>query len=126
MKTSQPKLASTGASKFTSVPSSRSGEPAPKKVSRPKSVGSGWGGNRVFIKAAIARRLREIREELFGDHGGPELARRLELPARTWYGYEAGSTLPADVLLRFVELTWANPMFVLAGTGSKYRRNDDA
>ena len=38
---------------------------------------------RVSVKASLSRRLRDIRQELFGDHGGPELARRLNLPART-------------------------------------------
>src|SRR5438105_4699495 len=32
---------------------------------------------RVNIKASLSKRLREIRQELFGEHGGPELARRL-------------------------------------------------
>lgn len=36
----------------------------------------------IKVSASISRRLREIREELFGPHGGPELARRLGLPAR--------------------------------------------
>jgi len=40
---------------------------------------------RVNVKALISTRLREVRQELFGEHGGPELARRLGLPGRTWY-----------------------------------------
>ncbi len=124
VKTTQPKVAPIKASKPKSVPTTRPGEPASKKVARPKSAGSP-GGNRVVIRAEIARRLREIRRELFGDKGGPELARRLNLPARTWYGYETGATLPAEVLLGFIEQTGANPMFVLAGKGSKYQRIDE-
>ena len=37
---------------------------------------------RVNVKASLSRRLREIRQEIFGEHGGPELARRLNLPAQ--------------------------------------------
>jgi len=80
---------------------------------------------RVNIKASLSRRLREIRQELFGDHGGPELARRLNLPARTWYNYETGVTVPAEVLLGFIEQTGANPMWLLTGEGSRYRHADD-
>lgn len=77
---------------------------------------------RVNVKAEISRRLREIRQDLFGDHGGPELARRLNLPARTWYNYETGVTVPAEVLLGFIDVTSTNPLWLLTGQGPKYRR----
>jgi hypothetical protein len=76
---------------------------------------------RVNVKASLSRRLREIRQEIFGDHGGPELARRLNLPARTWYNYETGVTVPAEVLLSFIEQTGANPAYLISGEGPKYR-----
>jgi hypothetical protein len=76
---------------------------------------------RVNIKASLSRRLREIRQEIFGEHGGPELARRLSLPARTWYNYETGVTVPAEVLLGFIEQTGANPTWLLNGEGPRYR-----
>lgn len=77
---------------------------------------------RVNVKAQISSRLREIRQELFGEHGGPELARRLDLPARTWYNYETGVTVPAEVLLSFIDQTGTNPVWLLTGQGPKYRR----
>ena len=70
---------------------------------------------RINIKASLSRRLREIRQEIFGEHGGPELARRLNLPARTWYNYETGVTVPAEVLLSFIDQTSANPTWLLSG-----------
>jgi hypothetical protein len=79
----------------------------------------------VNVKASLSRRLREIRQELFGEHGGPELARRLSLPARTWYNYETGVTVPAEVLLGFIDQTGANPLWLLSGEGMKYRRGQD-
>lgn len=78
---------------------------------------------RVNVKARISSRLREVRQELFGEHGGPELARRLSLPARTWYNYETGVTVPAEVLLGFIEETGVNPLWLLSGRGPRYRRN---
>lgn len=80
---------------------------------------------RVNVKASLSRRLREIRTELFGEHGGPELARRLNLPARTWYNYETGVTVPAEILLSFVDQTGANPAWLLSGDGPKYRRGHE-
>lgn len=77
---------------------------------------------RVNVKAQISSRLREVRQELFGEHGGPELARRLNLPARTWYNYETGVTVPAEVLLSFIDQTGTNPVWLLTGQGPKYRR----
>jgi hypothetical protein len=81
---------------------------------------------RVNVKASISKRLREIRQELFGEHGGPELARRLNLPARTWYNYETGVTVPAEVLLGFIDQTGANPVWLLSGEGEHYRREVEA
>lgn len=77
---------------------------------------------RVNVKALISSRLREVRQEMFGEHGGPELARRLNIPARTWYNYETGVTVPAEVLLGFIDQTGTNPVWLLTGEGPKYRR----
>lgn len=75
----------------------------------------------VRVKCHLSERLREVRIELFGDRGGSEMARRLGLPIRTWYNYEAGVTVPAEVLLRFVELTAVEPLWLLHGRGPKFR-----
>jgi Peptidase S24-like len=80
---------------------------------------------RVHAKASLSRRLRELRQEVFGEHGGPELARRLNLPARTWYNYETGVTVPAEVLLGFIDQTGANPTWLLSGEGARYRHSKD-
>lgn len=76
----------------------------------------------VKAKYALAERLSSLRAELYGDRGGPELARQLGLPVRTWYNYESGVTVPAEVILKIIELTSAEPMWLLHGKGPKYRR----
>jgi transcriptional regulator with XRE-family HTH domain len=73
------------------------------------------------IKDVIARRLRLIRTELYGEEGGPELAGRLGLPLRTWLNYESGVTIPGEVLLRLIELTGTEPLWLLRGVGEKTR-----
>jgi transcriptional regulator with XRE-family HTH domain len=75
----------------------------------------------VRVKCCLAERLREIRAELYGERGGSEMARRLGVPVRTWYNYEAGVTVPAEVLLRFMELTHVEPSWLLHGEGPRYR-----
>ena len=75
----------------------------------------------VITKCRLSERLREIRVERFGERGGSEMARQLNLPVRTWYNYEAGVTVPAEVLLRFMELTGVEPIWLLHGRGPKYR-----
>jgi hypothetical protein len=72
------------------------------------------------LKSDLARRIREVRQELYGEHGGPLLAEALELPFRTWHNYEAGCTIPAHSILRFIEVTEANPHWLLTGEGEKY------
>jgi hypothetical protein len=72
------------------------------------------------VKTALADRVREVREDLYGIHGGPLLAQSLRLPFRTWLNYEAGCTIPALVILRFIELTGADPHWLLTGEGPKF------
>lgn len=75
----------------------------------------------VRVKCDLSDRLREIRTELHGERGGSEMARRLNLPIRTWYNYESGVTVPAEVMLKFVELTAVEPQWLLSGKGPKFR-----
>jgi hypothetical protein len=76
----------------------------------------------VRAKLALAERLANLRSELFGERGGPEMARRLGIPVRTWYNYEAGVTVPAEVILKIIELTSIEPSWLLHGKGSKFRQ----
>ena len=47
------------------------------------------------------------------------------MPARTWYNYETGVTVPAEVLLEFIDQTGSNPAWLLTGDGVKYIRGQD-
>ena len=68
----------------------------------------------------LGRRLREIRVDLYGEDGGPRLAEALGIPVRTWANYEMGVTIPAPVVLRFIELTGACPHWLLTGDPPRY------
>lgn len=72
------------------------------------------------LKLDLAGRIRVLREELYGEHGGPMLAERLRLPYRTWTNYEDGCTIPAQVILKFIDVTGADPHWLLTGEGAKY------
>jgi hypothetical protein len=72
-------------------------------------------------KLELAGRLATLRLELFGERGGPEMARRLGIPVRTWYNYEGGVTVPAEVVLKIIELTAVEPAWLLHGKGPKFR-----
>jgi hypothetical protein len=74
-------------------------------------------------KLALAERLSILRLELFGERGGPEMARRLGIPVRTWYNYEGGVTVPAEVVLKIIELTAVEPVWLLHGKGPKFRQS---
>jgi hypothetical protein len=76
----------------------------------------------VRAKLALAERLASLRSEMFGERGGPEMARRLGIPVRTWYNYEAGVTVPAEVILKIIELTSIEPSWLLHGKGPKFRQ----
>jgi hypothetical protein len=75
----------------------------------------------VRAKLALAERLAALRSELFGDRGGPEMARRLGIPVRTWYNYEGGVTVPAEVILKIIELTAVEAGWLLHGEEPRFR-----
>jgi hypothetical protein len=68
----------------------------------------------------LARRVREIRRDLYGEAGADTLARKLGLPVRTWLNYESGVVIPAPVILLFLRATEANPGWLLTGEGEQY------
>jgi hypothetical protein len=69
----------------------------------------------------LARRVQQIRREFVGDDGILSLAEAMQLPARTWENYEAGVMIPAAVILDFIELTGAEPHWLLTGEGELRR-----
>lgn len=75
----------------------------------------------IRVKQGLSERLRSLRTEFYGERGGPDLARTLEIPVRTWYNYENGVTVPAEIILRIVELTSVEPIWLLRGEGPKLR-----
>lgn len=75
----------------------------------------------VLTRRNIAARLQQVRMELYGDNGGPLLARRLGIPWRTWTHYESGVSVPAEVLLQFIELTGVEPRWLLRGKDEPFR-----
>ncbi len=48
------------------------------------------------------------------------MARRLDLPVRTYYLYESGVSIPAEVLLQIIDLTGARPAWLLRGEEPRY------
>lgn len=75
----------------------------------------------IRVKQSLSERLRSLRTEFYGERGGPDLARTLGIPVRTWYNYENGVTVPAEIILRIVELTSVEPIWLLRGLGPKLR-----
>ena len=72
-------------------------------------------------RLAIAKRLVALRSELCGEHGSTKMAKWLGVPARSWYSYERGMAIPGLLILKIVVETSVEPMWLLHGTGPKYR-----
>jgi hypothetical protein len=70
--------------------------------------------------ADLARRVGEIRREVFGEYGTPILAEAIGIPARTWANFESGVTLPAPVVLGLIEVTGVSPRWLYTGEGEKF------
>jgi hypothetical protein len=76
------------------------------------------------LKSDLASRIRDVRIALYGENGGPLLARALEIPFRTLHDYETGCTIPADSILRFITLTGVDPHWLLTGDGAWFLDRD--
>ena len=81
------------------------------------------GSNRQK-RPELAARLREIREDLCGEHGAQFLADALDVRVETWLNYETGVTVPAHVVLKLIDVARVNPHWLLTGQGDPhdYRR----
>ena len=77
-------------------------------------------GGRGPVSSALAGRVRCIREELYGENGGPLLAEALRIPFAAWVGYEGGDEIHGEVILRFLEVTDVHPHWLLTGAGSRF------
>jgi hypothetical protein len=75
----------------------------------------------IAIRLALAGRITALRTEMFGERGRATMARRLGVPLRTWHNYEEGKTIPAEVILRVMEMTLVEADWLLNGRGPKYR-----
>jgi hypothetical protein len=79
---------------------------------------------RLDERVSLARRIRRVKEEKYGVDGGPMLARDMGIPYQAWLNYEEGVTIPAHIILRFIEVTRVDPVWLLRGTGRRYRGDD--
>ena len=68
----------------------------------------------------LALRLREIREDLYGEYGAQFLADALGIRVETWLNYEYGVTMPAQVVLKLIEIARVNPHWLLTGHGDPH------
>lgn len=71
--------------------------------------------------ARLGFRMREIRDDLYGEDGLQNLACAVGVPEQTWLNYERGVSMPADLLLEFLVLTNANPDWLLTGEGECFK-----
>ncbi len=76
--------------------------------------------DRESLREDLALRVREIRKELYGEHGSPDLAEALGLSHRAWSACEEGIEIPGEVMLGFLAQTKANPKWLLTGQGPRY------
>ena len=72
------------------------------------------------LQADLAKRLREVREGLYGEHGAQFLADALGGPLETWSNYESGIVVPAYIVLQLIVMARINPVWLLTGQGEMH------
>jgi hypothetical protein len=75
--------------------------------------------------STLPERIRAIRIDLFGECGGPVLARLLQIPDRKLERLETGGPIAAEVILALIEVTGANPRWLQSGDGERYSRREE-
>ena len=75
----------------------------------------------LLSKSGLPSRLRQVRTALYGEHGGPEMARLLGIPPQTWANYEDGVAVSGPILLLFIVTTDAEPRWLLTGEGARFQ-----
>jgi hypothetical protein len=71
-------------------------------------------------RIGFSSRLSQVRCEVFGEDGIPQLAQNLGIPPRTWVNFESGVIVPDMILLGFLCLTGVSPRWLLTGEGELY------
>jgi hypothetical protein len=61
----------------------------------------------------------------FGEHGIPTLSEAMEIPARTWENFEAGVQASGRAVLQFIEISGADPHWLLTGEGGRDRARSE-
>ena len=72
------------------------------------------------LHSELAARLREIREDLYGEHGAQFMADRLRVPLKSWLHYESGVVMPGRTVLKLIVETNVSPRWLLEGLGPRY------
>ena len=73
----------------------------------------------------IGSRLRETRNDWYGEHGAQFFADALGIPLRIWLSYESGHRMTGDIMLRFLVMTQVNPEWLLSGQGVMCNRRPE-
>ena len=69
--------------------------------------------------STLSERIRAVRLDLFGECGGPMLATLLGVTQRKLMRMEAGGPMPDWLILKLIEVTGANPDWLLSGEGPR-------
>ncbi len=70
--------------------------------------------------SSLRERMRAIRVDLFGENGAFILAGLLGIPEGKLTCMETEGPIPGYLVLAFIEVTEANPRWLLSGTGERY------
>lgn len=85
-------------------------------------MNDGTQADSVGARDKLGERLCAVRTERYGSDGVDALARQLGIAPQVWRNIEQiGGLITGAQLLAFVELTGANPVWLLRGEGTKYR-----
>jgi hypothetical protein len=72
-------------------------------------------------RTAIAARILELQELLYGEGAGSAMAKSVKVPTRTWYCYLAGQKIPASAILAVMHVHGVEAIWLLRGTGPIFR-----
>jgi hypothetical protein len=73
-------------------------------------------------QSTLSGRMRAVRVDLFGEDGAFTLASLLGVSEGSLTRMETEGPIPGHLMLAFIEVTEANPRWLLSGSGERYLR----
>ena len=74
-------------------------------------------------QGSLCARAKLVRIDVYGEQGIAAIAEILRVKPEVWASFEAGGEVAGHVLLKFIDATGVNPIWLFSAQGERYGPN---